>query len=107
VLLGKLDIFFIYLRELFKLMKTKECNKKIKNMFPEFKELIQKLREDNPHFAHLFERHEELDQEICQLEQDPVNLINIDIESLKRKKLKLKDEIYRLLKQTQNGNFAF
>ena len=52
-------------------MKTKECNKKVKNMFPEFRELIHRLREENPRFAHLFERHEELDQEICLLEQDP------------------------------------
>ncbi|CAM2859433.1 YdcH family protein [Acinetobacter celticus] len=88
-------------------MKTKECNKKIKNMFPEFKDLIQQLLEHNPRFAHLFERHAELDQEICQLEQCPVNQINIDIETLKRKKLKLKDEIYRLLKQNQNDEYAF
>ncbi|WP_374668121.1 YdcH family protein [Acinetobacter sp.] len=87
-------------------MKTKECNKKIKNMFPEFRDLIQQLREDNPHFARLFEQHEELDQEICLLEQDPVNVINIDIETLKRQKLKLKDELYRLLKLAQNDTPA-
>lgn len=80
-------------------MKTKECNKKVKNMFPEFRELIHRLREENPRFAHLFERHEELDRKICQLELNPVNQINTDIETLKRQKLKLKDEIYYLLKQ--------
>jgi len=66
-------------------------------MFPEFREIIQKLREDNPHFAKIFEEHEVLDKEINHLEQNPVNLINDSIESLKRKKLKLKDEMYRLL----------
>ena len=66
-------------------------------MFPEFREIIQKLREDNPHFAKIFEEHEILDKEINHLEQNPVNLINDSIESLKRKKLKLKDEMYRLL----------
>lgn len=75
-------------------------------MFPEFRDLIQQLREDNPHFARLFEQHEELDQEICLLEQDPVNVINIDIETLKRQKLKLKDELYRLLKLAQNDTPA-
>ncbi|MBP7782838.1 MAG: DUF465 domain-containing protein [Acinetobacter sp.] len=78
-------------------MNTKECNKKLKHMFPEFREIIQKLREDNPHFAKIFEEHEVLDKEINHLEQNPVNLINDSIESLKRKKLKLKDEMYRLL----------
>lgn len=76
-------------------------------MFPEFRELIHQLREENPRFAHLFERHEELDQKIYQLALSPVNQINIDIETLKRQKLKLKDEIYRLLKQNQNDKFAF
>lgn len=82
-------------------MKTKEYNKKLKNMFPEFKDIIQVLREENPHFAKIFEEHEILDKEICQLEQNPVNLINDSIEKLKRKKLKLKDEIYQLLTQYQ------
>lgn len=80
-------------------MKMKECNKKYKNMFPEFKDIIPKLREDNPHFAKIFEDHDELDKQISQLEQNPVNLINDDIEILKRKKLRLKDEIYKLLKE--------
>ncbi|MDM1292375.1 YdcH family protein [Acinetobacter indicus] len=84
-------------------MKTKECNKKVKLMFPEFRELMQQLREDNPHFARLFEDHEHLDRKISQLELDPVHQINDDIEALKRKKLKLKDQIYQLLKQAQQN----
>ena len=78
-------------------MKTKECNKKIKRMFPEHQDLIHKLRHDDPHFAKIFESHQELDKEIAQLELNPVHLINDDIESMKRKKLKIKDEIYKIL----------
>ena len=81
-------------------MKTKECNKKVKKMFPEHQELIHKLRHDDPHFAKIFESHQELDKEIAQLELNPVNLINDDIESMKRKKLKIKDEIYKILTRT-------
>lgn len=81
-------------------MKTKECNKKVKKMFPEHQELIHKLRHDDPHFARIFESHQELDKEIAQLELNPVNLINDDIESMKRKKLKIKDEIYKILTRT-------
>ena len=69
-------------------------------MFPEHQALIHKLRHDNPHFAKIFEKHEELDKEIAQLELNPVHLINDDIELLKRKKLKMKDEIYKILTQT-------
>ncbi|TCB61324.1 YdcH family protein [Acinetobacter terrae] len=81
-------------------MKTKECNKKVKKMFPKHQELIHKLRHDDPHFAKMFESHQELDKEIAQLELNPVNLINDDIESMKRKKLKIKDEIYKILTRT-------
>jgi hypothetical protein len=80
-------------------MKTKDCNKKMKYMFPEYRDLILLLREESPHFARLFEEHNELDKHISQLELDPVNHINHDIEAIKRKKLKLKDEIYRILTQ--------
>ena len=66
-------------------------------MFPEYRELIQGLRQDNPHFSKLFEEHEELDKEIILREQNPVNLINDDIEILKRQKLKLKDKLYAYL----------
>lgn len=66
-------------------------------MFPEFRDLTQQLRDENPHFASMFEHHDELDKTICQLELDPTNHIYDDIEVLKRKKLRLKDEMYRLL----------
>ena len=83
-------------------MKIKECNKKVKKMFPEHQELIHQLHHDDPHFSKLFEKHEQLDKEISQLELIPVHLINIndDIELMKRKKLKLKDEIYQILNKT-------
>ena len=85
-------------------MKMKDCNKKYKNMFPEFKDVIATVRENNPHFAKIFEEHEELDKEINLLEQNPVNKINDDIEILKRKKLRMKDEMYKLLKLSQNDS---
>ena len=66
-------------------------------MFPEHQELIHQLRQDDPHFAKIFECHQELDKEIAQLGLNPVHLINDDLDSLKRKKLKMKDEIYRIL----------
>lgn len=89
-------------------MKIKESNKKTKYLFPEFADCIQTLREQNPHFNKLFEDHENLDKEITAIEQDPVRLIHGDIENLKRKKLQLKDEMYKLLRlhQEQKLNSA-
>ncbi|UIJ75434.1 MULTISPECIES: YdcH family protein [unclassified Acinetobacter] len=87
-------------------MKTRDRNKKVKNMFPEYRDLVTQLRDENPHFARIFEEHDELDREIIQLELDPVNHYNTDIETIKRKKLKLKDEIYRLLKSNENDDIS-
>ena len=75
-------------------------------MFPEFRDLIQGLRGSNPHFSKIFEDHEQLDREISQLELDPVHQINDDIEALKRKKLRLKDEMYHLLRNAQIDQLA-
>ena len=68
-------------------------------MFPEYRDLMQILLQEDPHFAKMMLDHDELDRQITQLEQDPVNLINEDIECLKRKKLKLKDALYLILQK--------
>ena len=80
-------------------MSTKVINKKLKNMFPEYRDLMQTLAEADSHFARLLHDHDDLDRQITHLEQDPVNLINEDIECLKRKKLKLKDKMYLILQK--------
>ncbi|WP_422842272.1 YdcH family protein, partial [Acinetobacter variabilis] len=41
-------------------MKTRDCNKKLKYMFPEYRDLITQLRDENPYFARIFEEHDEL-----------------------------------------------
>ena len=81
-------------------MNTKTMNKKLKNMFPEYREIMPILAQEDPHFAKLLEDHNDLDHEIIQLEQDPVKIIHEDIEGLKRKKLKLKDALYQILQNT-------
>ncbi len=80
-------------------MNSKVVNKKIKHMFPEYQELVTTLRHDDPHFSRLFNDHHELDQHIAQLELNPLSHIQEDIEMLKRKKLKLKDELYQILQK--------
>lgn len=84
-------------------MNSKLTNKKIKHMFPEHRELVNTLKEENPHFAKLFAEHDILDKKIVHLELDPVNHnIYDDIELMKRKKLKMKDELYLILQQASN-----
>ncbi len=66
-------------------------------MFPEYRDLITKLKAEDAHFAKLFEKHNELDQKIKNLEKSYVS--DSEIETLKKEKLKLKDDMYAILRQ--------
>ena len=69
-------------------------------MFPEYRELISKLKQEDAHFARLFDEHNELDYKIAGLENDPVTSATADsaVAVLKQKKLALKDQLYDILK---------
>jgi len=69
-------------------------------MFPEYRELISQLKVSDPNFRHLFNKHNELDQRIKNMEAHIEPATHEDIESLKKTKLHLKDEMYELLKKT-------
>ena len=66
-------------------------------MFPEFRELITKLKGHDAHFTRLFEKHNALDQTIKNKEAHIEPSTQIEIEQLKKEKLALKDEIYQVL----------
>ncbi|MDD2700445.1 MAG: YdcH family protein [Sideroxydans sp.] len=68
-------------------------------MFPEYRELISRLKVNDPHFHRLFNKHNELDQQVKNMEAHIEPASHEDIESLKKKKLLLKDEMYELLKK--------
>ena len=66
-------------------------------MFPEFRDLISKLKTTDHHFSRLFDKHNELDDKIKRLEtQIPVGT-HEEIETLKKEKLLLKDQLYAIL----------
>ena len=72
-------------------------------MFPEYRDLISKLKQTDAHFARVFDEHNELDDKISGLENNPVTSAPADaeVQALKHKKLALKDELYRLLKEAE------
>jgi uncharacterized protein YdcH (DUF465 family) len=69
-------------------------------MFPEYRDLMTRLKSEgaNHRFLHLFERHNELDQQITTLEDHDAGGTHAEIESLKKEKLRVKDELYALLR---------
>jgi len=68
-------------------------------MFPEYRELITKLKTSDRHFLNLFDQHNELDQRIKNMVERIEPASQADIETLKKEKLALKDELYTLLKK--------
>lgn len=68
-------------------------------MFPEFRNLITQLKTEDAHFARLFEQHNDLDQRIKNIETHIEIGTPLEVENLKKEKLRLKDEMYAILKK--------
>lgn len=68
-------------------------------MFPEYRDLISRLKNEDAHFARLFDEHNALDHEIIRLEQNPATSNSPEVDTLKKQKLALKDQLYVILKK--------
>lgn len=68
-------------------------------MFPEYRELITSLKHNDHHFTRLFDKHNEIDQKIKNMENHVEPGTPMEIERLKKEKLHLKDELYTILKK--------
>ncbi len=67
-------------------------------MFPEYRDLITRLKTTDHHFTRLFDQHNRLDQKITAMIAQTGPSADLEIEALKKQKLQLKDELYALLK---------
>ena len=67
-------------------------------MFPEYRDLISRLKTEDAHFTRLFDEHNELDQRIKNIEARIELGTDTEIETLKKAKLNLKDQLYVILK---------
>jgi uncharacterized protein YdcH (DUF465 family) len=72
-------------------------------MFPEYRDLITKLKGNDAHFTRLFDKHNEMDQQIKNMEARIVQATAIEIENLKKEKLQLKDKIYTHLRNVESS----
>ena len=70
-------------------------------MFPEYRDLITRLKHNDRHFTKLFEKHNELDQKIHNIETHVVPGTNLEVEVMKKEKLAIKDQIYAYLKKVE------
>jgi len=72
-------------------------------MLHEFRDVISTLKEQDAHFAKMFEKHNDLDN---QLENKGEHLTDTETEKLKKEKLLLKDTIYaQIMKFKADNNY--
>ncbi len=66
-------------------------------MLHEYRDIITKIKQENAHFSKIFDRHNELDQKITDVEEGREHMEDLHLEQLKKEKLKLKDEAYAMI----------
>jgi len=66
-------------------------------MLHEYRDIISKLKVENAHFAKIFDRHNELDHKVLDVEEGREPMDDLELEKLKKEKLKLKDEAYAMI----------
>jgi uncharacterized protein YdcH (DUF465 family) len=66
-------------------------------MLHEYKDEIHELKQSNAHFAKVFEKHNDLDQQVEDAEAGRILLTDVELETLKKEKLLLKDEAYKMI----------
>lgn len=69
-------------------------------MLHEYRDVITHMKENNAanaHFLKVFDKHNELDDQINKAERGEVPMTDLEIEKLKKEKLLLKDEAYAMI----------
>ena len=66
-------------------------------MLHEYKDEIHELKMSNAHFAKVFDKHNALDQKIEHAEVGDTPMTDVELEILKKEKLLLKDEAYKMI----------
>jgi len=69
--------------------------------FPEFNDEIHHLKMNDNHFARLFAEYHETDKEVHRIEEGVENTSDEYIELKKKQRLKLKDDLFTMLKKVE------
>lgn len=65
--------------------------------FPEHKERIHQLKVENKGFAKLFDEYHNVDHEVLRIEQGVENTSDDYLETKKKERLSLKDQLYKMI----------
>lgn len=65
--------------------------------FPEHRERIHELKVNDRHFAELFRQYHQIDHDIVRIEDGVEHRSDAELETLKKQRLQLKDQLYARL----------
>ena len=71
--------------------------------FPESKEIIHTLKMNNNHFARLFDEYHNVDHEVHRIETGAESTSDEYLETRKKQRLKLKDELFQMIREHEEG----
>jgi len=66
-------------------------------MLQEYRDEISQLKQENAHFAKIFEKHNELDQKAKDADEGRLHLSDAELEKIKKEKLLLKDQALAMI----------
>ncbi len=69
--------------------------------FPEFENEIRDLKMVDAHFARRFDEYHEVNRHVQRVELNAELATDPELEDLKKQRLRLKDELYAMLKEKQ------
>ncbi|AFV98558.1 MULTISPECIES: DUF465 domain-containing protein [unclassified Sulfuricurvum] len=76
-------------------------------MLHEYRDVITHIKQNdaaNAHFLKIFDRHNDLDNQIAKAESGEVPMSDVELENLKKEKLLLKDEAYAMIIEYKKAN---
>jgi uncharacterized protein YdcH (DUF465 family) len=74
-------------------------------MFHEYRDIVTELKTSNGHFKKIFDEHNDLHDKIDKAEEGGVDHMDVmEIERMKKAKLKLKDEAYAMIMDYKKAN---
>ena len=79
-------------------MQTSMLSHDLHKEFPDLSEKIHAMKADNHHFSRLIDLHGSLDIQIVKAEEGIAPMDHLALEALKKERLKLKDDLYHMLK---------
>jgi uncharacterized protein YdcH (DUF465 family) len=71
--------------------------------FPEYKDAIHELKLGNAHFSKLFEEYHDTDKAINRAENGVEHLADAALDSLKKIRIALKDQLFQILQSTASA----